>query len=371
MEGIYTVEELQQTIPPYKKVDGVTCATFAVISTASLVYEFRFAESGKYRKALKVKINGEETSVGPAPNETLGLVDGIASRPEFIENLIAGEKIKAEITAEKMNGKRETVEKELTLKNFDYAKLLFTRVCVKNYMAFTSKKPVKTIFAADKLNPGDVTFSGCGTLNPHVHFKIEPGEKIFIAGTTGIVIGEGTRSNTNKPNIAVICDLKKVKKRYFGIFKTGGGTEYYLGLGIKRKISHQQYKNIISKTNGKITLPIADVVGRKVICNKTYSDVWKFDESFIYSVSSCKNCSPCLVEEHCPAKAFLKSEGFLPFCMYCGVCVKVCPHNAIKGNLGKIEVNGKIFKITFRQSSIKRAREIAENVKTFDRINAV
>jgi len=368
MEGIYTVEEIQTRAIPFNQIDGVTCATFAVISTPALIYEFRFAESGKYRKAIKVSIDGEDTTVGPAPNETLGLVDGIVSRPAFIQKLVEGGKVKTVVTAEKLNGKREVLELNLSLKDFDYAKLFFTRVCVKNYMGFISYEPVKTIFAADTLNPGEFTFSGCGALNPHEHFSIKPGEKIFIAGTTGTVTGEGTRSKPEKPNIAVLCDLKEVKKEYFGIFNTGGGVEYYLGLGIKRKITEEEYKKIVNKTPDNITLPVANVIGRDVICKKSYKDVWKFDESFNFRKEKCENCSPCLVEEFCPANAFRKEEGFLPHCMFCGRCLLKCPHKAIEGNTGTININGKTYNITFRQSSLKRAREIATMLKTFDKI---
>ncbi|WP_456397875.1 homocysteine biosynthesis protein [Desulfurobacterium sp.] len=372
MEGVFTIEELQQKLPEYRKVEAVTCATFAVVSAVSLIFEFQFAEAGTFKKATKITIEGEETLVGPAPNETLGIADGIASRPIFIEKLLAGNPVKAIVTAEKIDGTKETIERKLTLKDFSYAKLLFTRVCVKNYMGFISKKPVKTIFSANKLNPGEFTFSGCGTLNPLEHFKINEGEKIFIAGTTGIVTGNGTRSTPEKPNLSVICDLKKVNKNYFGLFKTGGGIEYYIGLGIKKPIeNYQTYVNLLNKRQKNIPLPVANVIGRKVISILTYEDVWKFDESFKFIKENCRNCHQCVVEETCPSNAFSKSEGFLPNCMFCGKCINTCPFNSIKGNTGSVTINGRNYKIIFRQSSIKRAREIAEKLKNdydFDKI---
>ncbi|WP_456484827.1 homocysteine biosynthesis protein [Desulfurobacterium sp.] len=372
MEGVFTIEELQNRLPDYREVDAVTCATFAVVSAVSLVLEFPFAEPGRFKKAIKVTIDGEETLTGPAPNETLGIVDGIASRPLFVEKLLSGKSVKAIVTAEKMDGSTETIERNLSLEDFSYTKLLFTRVCVKNYMGFVSDKPVKTIFSAEKLNPGEFTFSGCGALNPLEHFKVKPGEKIFIAGTVGIVTGNGTRSTPKKPNLSVMCDLKDVKKEYFGLFKTGGGTEYYVGLGIKKSVeSREEYKKLTEKRHENIPLLVANVVGRKPIATLTYSDVWKFNDTLKFNREKCQKCNPCLIEEHCPAEAFSKEEGFLTNCMFCGRCINLCPFNAVEGDIGTVMIDGKEYKITFRQSSIKRAREIAQKLKNgydFDKI---
>ncbi|WP_457567648.1 homocysteine biosynthesis protein [Desulfurobacterium sp.] len=367
MEGIFTVEELQNMLPEYREVDAVTCATFAVISAVSLIFEFKFSEPGKFKKAKKITIEGEKTLTGPAPNETLGIADGIASKPLFIKKLLNGESVTATIVAEKMDGSTATIERKLHLKDFLYAKLLFTRVCVKNYMGFVTDTPVKTIFAPDTLHPGEFTFSGCGTLNPLEHFNIKPGEKIFIAGTTGLVTGNGTRSTREKPNLSVMCDLKEVKQEYFGLFRTGGGTEYYVGLGtIKPVENYEEYRKLTVKSHENIPLPVANVNGRKPITTLTYKDVWKFDESFNFNIKKCRKCNPCLVEEGCPAEAFSKDEGFLPQCMFCGKCLTMCPFNAIEGNAGTVEINGKSHRITFRQSSIKKAREIAEKLKNND-----
>ncbi len=345
-----------------KNFDAITTSTFAVISSVSFIFEIKFAESGKYKVAKEAYIDKDKVCIGPAPNEGLGILDGIVNRPKFLNKLLNNEKVEIKIKALDYKNKLHTLKFFATKKDFLYQKLLFTRVCVKNYMAFTSFEKVETIFAYDYLNKGELTFSGCGILNPLEIFEIKKGDKIFIAGGSGLVLGSGTRSSKEKPNLSVLVDFKEVDKKYFGNFYQKSSLEYYVAVGYKKKVrdlTPKETENLFNKSMESIKLPIANVKGRKIIDFSNYKEAWQGDLSFKFDKSKCKSCKDCIIEKYCPAQAFSKEVGFLENCLYCGVCLSLCPFKAIKGNLGYI----KNYKIKMRHSSLKRALDVCNLLK--------
>jgi len=364
LSNILSSLEKKEKIETLKKYDVITTATFAVISAVSFIFELKFAPSGRYKYVQEAYIENDRVLVGPAPNESLGILDGIINRPSFLDKLLKNEKVSVLIKAIDYENKTNFIRLKISKKDFLYSKLLFTRVCVKNYMAFISEKKEKTIFSYDYLDKGEITFSGCGILNPLEIFNIKEGEKVFIAGAWGLVLGPGTRSSKEKPNLSVLVDFQNIDKKYFGSFKQKSSLEFYVGMGYKKKLKDfekKEVENILTKSMENINLPIAKVQGRQVIDYSTYKEAWQGDLKLKFNKKYCHNCSPCLVEEKCPAQAFSKNEGFLSNCLYCGICLKFCPFGAILGSLGKI----KNYKIKMRHSSLYKALEICKILKEF------
>ena len=58
-----------------KDVDVVTTATRAIMSGTYAILSFPIAEPCSFIRANRVWINGVPTSIGPCPNERLGIVD--------------------------------------------------------------------------------------------------------------------------------------------------------------------------------------------------------------------------------------------------------------------------------------------------------
>jgi len=364
LSNILSTLEKEEKIETLKKYDVITTATFAVISAVSFIFELKFATPGRYKYVQEAYIENDKVLVGPAPNEGLGILDGIINRPSFLDKLLKKDKVSVLIKVIDYDNKIDFIKFKVSKNDFLYSKLLFTRVCVKNYMAFVSEKKEKTIFSYDYLDKGEITFSGCGVLNPLEIFNIKEGEKIFIAGTWGLVLGPGTRSSKEKPNLSVLVDFKNVDRKFFGSFKQKSSLEFYVGMGYKRNLKDfdkKEIDNILTKSMKNIKLPIAKVQGRQVIDFSNYKEAWDGDLMLKFNKNHCHNCSTCLIEENCPAQAFSKEEGFLNNCLYCGICLKFCPFGATSGYLGKI----KNYKIKMRHSSLYRALEICKFLKDF------
>jgi len=157
-------------------VDVVTAATRAVMSGTYAVLSFPVSEPDSFLRARSARINGVPASVGPCPNERLGVLDlvvfGTAHRDarygggNLFRDLVA----KAEVTAEFETTDGRTLSKDITLDEIPHARLFGSRHCFNNYSAFVNPgtEPVSTIFHAAHFSPsfGGATFSGCGILSP-------------------------------------------------------------------------------------------------------------------------------------------------------------------------------------------------------------
>ncbi|MEX2737574.1 MAG: homocysteine biosynthesis protein, partial [Candidatus Wukongarchaeota archaeon] len=119
--------------------------------------------------------------------------------------------------------------------------LLNFRNAYQKYNAATNgtDKTIYTYMGKLLANYGNATFSGSGVLSPLSNDPdyeiIGLGTRIFLGGTQGYVIGEGTQHNPKKGfgTIMVRGDAKKMNTEYIrGACFTKYGTTLYVGLGI-------------------------------------------------------------------------------------------------------------------------------------------
>ena len=114
-----------------------------------------------------------------------------------------------------------------------YARIYGCRHAFKNYSAFVNPgdTPVNTIFHARGFEPHcrGATFSGCGQINP---LKNDPllesigiGTRILLNGAEGFVLGTGTRSTRERPNLSGFADMHQMSPEYMGGFATSAGPE--------------------------------------------------------------------------------------------------------------------------------------------------
>ena len=388
--NIYTAEEFKKLVknndaPAFEDVDVVTTGTCGVMSGTAAILNFIISPPGEFIRAREVYLNGVPAFAGPCPNEWLGSVDVIlhgTSHSIYDENYGGGFLLKELLEGKNIDVRVEsvdglTIENTITIDDITRAQIIGSRMAFKNYTAFTNpnKESVKSIFAATPLegNLSGLTFSGCGDLNPLQndipHNVIKEGCKVLLNGAVGYILGDGTRSSYEKPNLMLSADLTKMDSYYLGGFKTGQGGEIYDTVAIPIPVLNEEIYNNLLVTDSEIGIPVADIKGRHLPLDETdYDKLWKdYDLRPQYDRSKCLSCDNCHVEEICPTNAFKKDSLNLAYCFGCGMCANYCKHDAFTMNIGNVDlnINDKMVNIPIicRQSDRLRGNKLSLKLK--------
>ncbi|MBS1193588.1 MAG: putative methanosis marker 16 metalloprotein [Methanomicrobia archaeon] len=391
---VMTAEEISRLVESgdssrLNEVDVVTTATRAVMSGTYAVLSFPVAEPGSFFRARRAWINGIEVQVGPCPNENLGILDlmvfGTAhsrSRPHYggghlFRDLVEGKKTMVEVETD--SGR--AIQAEVTLDQMPFARLFGSRHAFKNYSAFVNagRDPVATIFHRLPFAPlcAEATFSGCGLINPiqndpHLE-SIGLGSRILLNGAEGYVIGTGTRSSKQRPNLSGFADMHLMNPEWMGGFITSAGPECICSWAVAIPVISESILAETGRPDRDIPLPVNDVCSRTAIGVADYGDVWTgVDLAVDFEQERCISCPSCRVEEACPMRA-LSHEVRQPardqsLCFHCGLCVSLCPGGVFRSRLGEVKLkmpSGALRRIpvTLRQSDRLRAVRLAEDLK--------
>jgi len=381
---VLTAGELKELVlndeaPPADEVDVVTAATCGVMSGTAAVMHFRVSEPGSFRKAVSAELNGIPAYPGPCPNENLGSVDlfiyGTARSirdPEYgggflLRDLLSGSEV--DVTVKSEDG--TSIESTVTLKDIETARIIGTRMAFRNYTAIVnpSDKPVISIFNAFEMPPhcGGLSFSGCGDINPLENDPgmeaIRRGTRVLLNGARGLVLGEGTRSSPERPNLMLSGDLHDMKPDYIGGFRTAAGPEIFNTIAVPLPVTSERVFERLLVLNSDIGLPVADVRDRsRIIHDLTYADTWAGDERPTYNPERCADCLPCLAAERCPTHAI--GDGLdTDRCFGCGVCAFSCPYGAYEMDTGEVRIGDRAVPIVCRQSDRVRASRLALELK--------
>lgn len=388
--NIFTVREFKKLIkedktPSFEEVDVVTTGTCGVMSGTATIFNFIVSEPGKFMRAKNIYLNGVPANVGPCPNEWLGSVDlilhGTAKSLEnpfygggfLLKDLLEAKDI--EVKVETIEG--EIIESETNINELIRGQLIGSRMAFKNYNSFTnpSDEDVSSIFGAIPLegNFSTYTFSGCGDFNPIQNDPdlniIKAGTKILLNGAEAYVLGEGTRSSQEKPNLMLSGNIKDMDSQYIGGFKTGEGGEVYDTVAIPIPVLNEEIYNNLLVVNEDIELGVMDIRGRHLPLSKTdYSKVWDaYDLRPKFIESDCINCDICRVEEICPTNAFNDKKLDLYRCFGCGICSHYCIGDSFNMNTGslKLKIDDKVHNIPIvcRQSDLLRADKLSSHLK--------
>lgn len=386
---VLTAEEVSKLVeegnsPSPEDVDVITTGTCGIMSGTAAVLHVPVSGPGDFKKAKSILLNGVPGFPGPCPNEWLGSVDMIiygTAHSIYNENygggflfndIVSGKEI--EIEMESTDG--EKITSRTCLDDMGTAQIIGTRMAFKNYNSFTnpSNEKVSSIFhAIDMEGPfKGLSISGCGQLNPlendPMMKTICSGAKILLNGGEGIIIGKGTRSSSEKPNLMITGDMKKMDPHYLGGFKTGAGPEVFDSVAAAIPILSDDILKSTFIKNKEIKLPITDIRGRHRVLGFTdYGEVWEdADERPVYHPENCLDCENCIVRERCPTCAYIKTLNTRR-CFGCGMCAYSCPNSAFTMKSGKVEFNNSNetiqMPIICRQSDIKRARELTAELK--------
>ena len=397
MQGVavvITAEEVAKLVESgessrLSEVDVVTTATRAVMSGTYAVLSFPVAKPASFLRARRVWINGIAAQVGPCPNENLGVLDLIVlgtAHSQDRQNYGGGhlfrdlvERKKVQVDVETDDGRR--LQTEIGLDEMPYARLFASRHAFKNYSAFINAgaEPLGTIFHSRGFAPHcrEATFSGCGQINP---LKNDPllesigmGTRILMNGAEGFVMGTGTRSSKERPNLSGFADMHEMVPELMGGFVTSAGPECICSWAVAIPVISKTILEEIARPDRDIALPVNDVNSRTAIGEADYGDVWtNVDLEVEFEPENCSGCTACLVEEACPMRA-VKSEGGKicrdeALCFHCGLCVSVCPSAVFSCRLGVVRLkrNGAAVRsipVVLRQSDRLRAERMAEDLK--------
>ena len=388
--NIYTAEEFKKLIkkgeaPSFEEVDVVTCGTCGVMSGTAAILNFVVSGPGEFIRAREVYLNGIPAYAGPCPNEWLGSIDAILHGTThsihddnygggfLLKEILEGKEI--DVRVESIDDK--TIENTITIDDIIRGQIVGTRMAFKNYTAFTNPNnyAISSIFAATPLegNLSGLTFSGCGDLNPLQndipHNVIKEGVKILLNGAQGYILGDGTRSSAEKPNLMLTADYKQMDPYYIGGFKTGQGGEVYDTVAIPIPVLSEEIYNNLLITDEEVKLPVADIKGRHLPLGETnYKQMWQdYDLRPKYDDVKCSNCEKCIVEEVCPTNAFKNKRFNIAQCFGCGMCANFCKNCAFDMNTGDVdlEIDGNQVNIPIicRQSDRLRGNKLSLKLK--------
>ncbi len=390
---VLTAQEVSRLVNKGEKlslndVDVVTTATRAIMSGTYAVLSFPVNSTISFRKASEVSLNGVPAHVGPCPNESLGVLDIIIfgtahsntksnyGAGHLFRDMVENKNIDVTVITEKGN----PFDFNIRLNDIPYARMYATRHAFKNYAAFVncSTEPVHTIFHATTFSPGmkGATMSGCGEINPLQNDpkmdNIGIGTRALINGAEGFVIGEGTRSSPEKPNLAGVADMHDMDPALMGGFKTSAGPECIASWAIAIPVTSTSILEAVIKTDQEIPMVVNDVDKRVMIGQSSYADAWKGTDTHIkFDPDSCIGCDVCVPEKDCPLKAIHRNDEKVVLdrymCFNCGLCTVICPGGVFTARLGTIKFSKDSVEhdipIVLRQSDRKRAEEIADKLK--------
>ena len=366
------------TITP-DEVDVVTTGTFGVMSGTYAVLSIPVAEKKAFTTADRVWLNGVPAVPGPCPNENLGLVDLIVygtahantsyGGGHLFRDLVEGNPVDVVVKA-----KRKTFNRTVTLGDIGFARLATTRSAFKNYTALVNPRhrPVNsTIFSVTAMQGplSAASISGCGEINPLENDPrmrtIGPGTHILVNGGDGYVMGTGTRSSAEHPNLSFFADLTGMDPDMMGGFATSAGPECLVSCAVPIPVLDEHSLQALSVLHEQIPLPVADVADRTPLASTTYGEVWNGTDRVIrFEPSLCTSCEHCSAAARCPTGA-ISPGGRIDYhhCVHCGTCTFTCPAHAYTGNLGSLTVNTSQVPVTLRQSSLIHAMRLCERLK--------
>jgi uncharacterized protein (DUF39 family) len=199
------------------------------------------------------------------PSETKGFEYGGA---HVIEDLIGGKEVELRATAYGTDCyPRTRIETTLTKYDLNQFILLNFRNGYQRYSCATNSRNETIYTYMGKLLPKyrNATYSGAGEISPlnndPDYETIGLGTRIFLGGTQGYIIGEGTQHNPKNQlgTIMVKGDAKKMDSNYInGATFTKYGPSLYVGLGVPIPILNPGIVNKVSIRDKDIPTEVID-----------------------------------------------------------------------------------------------------------------
>ena len=388
---VLTVSELKARLRAGARVtlgdiDVVTTATHGIMSGTAAAFSVEVGKAGSFVRGTRAWLNGVPAMTGPAPNERLGAVDmtvhGTAASRDAPKTYGGGHLFRDLVERKEVMVEVETesgamVRRRTTLDDFDFARLISVRNVFQGYMVFgnfRSAEPIESIFSPVPMTAtSGVTAVGSGEVNPLQNdpslATIGPGSLVYVNDAPGTVLGEGTRSKPDRPNLSLAADMDGMDPTFMGGVATSEGPEILNGVAIPIPVLDEGVlERLVKAMDETLALPIADVSDRKAFQTTTYGEVWiGRDVAIGFDAARAKGCGPdCRCAAVCPTGALrLAPDPVIDRtrCTNCGACVAACRTGAASGDFGHVVVAGRAQPITYRTSDRTRAATLAERLK--------
>ncbi|MBS1195189.1 MAG: hypothetical protein H6R30_527 [Methanomicrobia archaeon] len=230
-----------------KEVDVVTTGTFGAMCSSGAFFNFGHADPPI--RMERVWLNDVEAYGGIAAVDAyLGATQQSESRgmqyggAHVLEDFVSGRRVELHAVSRGTDCyPRRNVTTELILEDLNQAIMVNPRNAYQRYNAATNSTDRTLYPYMGTLLPGcgNVSYSGAGTLSPLSNdpkFRVTGGGvPIFLGGTQGMIVGEGTQHSPAKGfgTLMVTGDLKQMSPRFLRAATMHGyGVTLYIGVGV-------------------------------------------------------------------------------------------------------------------------------------------
>lgn len=279
------VAEMARTMSPAQildKVDVVTTATFGAMCSSGAFLNFGHATPPI--RMERIEINGVPVSGGLAAVDTfVGATDCNADNPTYggahvIQDLIDGKELTLEAWGKGTDCyPRKHIKTTISLDTINEAILCNPRNAYQNYNVAVNSSDRMLYTYMGTLLPGfkNASYSSAGELSPLLNDPecrtIGLGTRIFLCGTQGYVVWNGTQFNCSKPlndygvpmgnarTLALMGEMREMSSEFIrGAYFEKYGVTMYVGVGVPIPLLDEDLAARVSIRNSQIDTFIED-----------------------------------------------------------------------------------------------------------------
>jgi len=282
-----------------EKVDVVTTATFGAMCSSGAIINFGHASPPI--RMEKIRLNGVPCYEGLAAVDSyIGATACDPDNPSYggahvIQDLLEGKDVVLEAWGKGTDCyPRKYIKTKINIDTINEFTLFNPRNAYQNYNVAvnTTKKMIHTYMGTLLPNMRNATYSTSGELSPLLNDPdlrtIGIGTRIFLGGTQGFVVWNGTQFHTTKPKnefgvpvtnaatVAVIGNLKEMSPEYLqAVYYEKYGVSMFIGIGIPIPILDEEMARRVSITNSQIETSVLDygTEGQPKLGQVTYEEL--------------------------------------------------------------------------------------------------
>ena len=279
------VSEMAKSMSPkeiLEKVDVVTTATFGAMCSSGAFLNFGHANPPI--RMERIEINGVPVSGGLAAVDTfVGATDCNPQNPTYggahiIQELIDGKELTLEAWGKGTDCyPRKHIKTSISLKTINEAILMNPRNAYQNYNVAVNStdRTLYTYMGTLLPHMKNASYSSAGELSPLLNDPecrtIGLGTRIFLCGTQGYVVWNGTQFNCSKPlneygvpmgnarTLALMGEMREMSSEFLrGAYFEKYGVTMYVGVGVPIPLLDEDLAHRVSIRNSQIDTFIED-----------------------------------------------------------------------------------------------------------------